>query len=113
MVIEETGGLHGVRNPHAILSLVALPQQRVFSRELYSTIWRKAAIYTRGIIADHPFLDGNKRTGMAAATVFLQLNGYTVTARSGEIETFALAVAKKKLALPQIARWWQQHCRKV
>ena len=113
MVVDETGGLHGVRDLHAILSLVALPRQRVFGRELYPTIWRKAAVYTRGIIAGHPFIDGNKRTGVVAIAVYLQYNGYTVTVRSGETEKFALAVAKKKLSLPQIARWWKQHCQRV
>ena len=76
MVIDETGGTHGVRDHDAILSLESLPRQSAFGKELYSTLFAKAAVYARNIISGHPFVDGNKRTAMAAASVFLEGNGY-------------------------------------
>ena len=80
-LIDETGGLHGIRDLHAILSVIEQPRQAVFGKELYPTVFLKAAVYARHIIAHHPFLDGNKRTGITAASVFLSDNGYTIEAR--------------------------------
>lgn len=112
IVIDETGGMHGVRDHHAILSFLQAPQQIVFGRELYPTIFLKAAVYVRDIIMHHAFLDGNKRTGMTVAVVFLENNGYDFTAREGEIEKFALKTVEKKLTIEKIALWLRKHSKK-
>lgn len=112
LLIDETGGAHGVRDQHALLSLAGLPKQKVFGRELYPTIFDKAAVYARNIIFGHPFVDGNKRTAMTATSVFLEDNGYSITAAKGEIERFALAVLHEKLNASEIAAWLKNHCRK-
>ena len=72
IIIDETGGMHGVRDHNAVLSVEALPRQKLFGKELYPTIFLKATVYTRNIIMNHFFIDGNKRTGMTAASVFLE-----------------------------------------
>ena len=113
MVIDETGGSHGVRDSHAISSLVDLPKQSFSGTELYPTLFEKTATYTRSIIMNHPFIDGNKRTGMTAASVFLENNGYRVMAREGEIENFALKVIERKLKIKQIAKWFKEHTQKL
>lgn len=113
MVIDETGGLHGVRDFHAILSLVESPSQRVFGKELYPTILLKAALYVRNIITAHPFVDGNKRTAMTAASVFLEHNGYKIIAKEGEIEKFALSVINERLNVETIASWFEKHSKKM
>ena len=112
IVIDETGGMHGVRDHHAILSFVQAPRQIVFGKELYPTIFLKAAVYVRNIIMHHAFLDGNKRTSMTAAIVFLENNECNFTAREGEIEKFALKVVEKKLTVETIAAWLEKHSRK-
>lgn len=112
MVLDETGGLHGVRDNHVILSLEELPRQKIFGKELYPTAFLKAAVYARNIIMNHPFLDGNKRTGMTAAIVFLENNGYRFQARKGEIEKFALKIVRKSLNLETIAVWLKKHSKK-
>lgn len=111
MIVDETGGLHGLRDRGAVASLVALPQQVIFGRELYSNIYHKAAVYARSIIKNHPFLDGNKRTGMSVAIIFLENNGMRCRAKKGEIEVFAIKVAKGKLDVEEIARWFVKRCR--
>ena len=83
-IVDETGGLHGVRDLHATHSVVEQPRQAVFGKELYPTVFLKAAVYVRNNIAHHPFLDGNKRTGITVASVFLSDNGYTIEAKEGE-----------------------------
>lgn len=113
MIIDETGGSHGVRDHNAILSLESLPQQNVFGKELYPSLFHKAAVYARNIIASHPFLDGNKRTAMTAASVFLENNGYRLNAKEGLVEKFALRVIKEKLNVNEIAAWFQRHTTKI
>ncbi len=113
LALEKDGGAHGVRDYHAILSLENLPQQKVFGKELYPTLFDKAALYARNIIMNHPFLDGNKRTGMLCAFTFLERNGYAVEVARGAIEKFALKVIRDHLTLDQIAQWFKKHSRKI
>ena len=112
MAVDETGGLHGVRDHQAILSMEELPKQAVFGKELYPAIFDKAAVYARNIIMNHPFVDGNKRTAMTAASVFLGDNGYQVEAKEGEIEKFALKIVLDKLGIKEIAAWFKKHSKK-
>ncbi len=67
----------------------------------------------RGIIADHPFVDGNKRSGVLAALVFLNLNNYdTSTLKDIDLEDFAVQVAVEHLEIPVIAAWLKAHSKK-
>lgn len=106
-VVDETGGLHGIRDMHAIQSVVEQTRQAVFGKELYPTIFLKAAVYARSIIAHHPFLDGNKRTGITVASVFLEENGYKINAIEGEFYSLALRIAEDKLEHKEIAKWFE------
>lgn len=112
-IIDETGGLHGIRDYHSILSVENSSKQKVFGKELYPTIFLKAAIYARDIIMNHPFLDGNKRTGTTAASVFIEDNGYKITAKEGEIEKLALTIIKEKLSPEKIASWFEKNSQKI
>lgn len=112
-VIDETGGIHGVRDHHAILSIEITPKQRVFGKELYSSLFSKAAVYARDITMNHPFIDGNKRTGMTAAFVFLEYNGYVSTAKEGEIQTFSLSIIEDKLSIKKITDWFRGHSKRA
>jgi len=113
MVVDETGGMHGVRDHLALQALVGSPRQEVFGKKLYPTIFEKAAIYARGIIMNHPFVDGNKRTGMTSAVVFLENNGYLLTAEEGTVAKFALEIVNKKLEIKPIASWLKRHSKKT
>lgn len=112
MVVDETGGLHGVRDHNVLLSLEHSPGQNVFGKELYPTIFSKAAVYIRAIITNHPFLDGNKRTGMASAAVFLENNGYKIIVPLGGVEKFALRVIHEKMEIAAIADWLKNNSKK-
>ncbi len=113
LALEQDGGAHGVRDYHAILSLENFSQQKVFGKELYPTLFDKAALYARNIIMNHPFLDGNKRTGMLCALTFLERNKFNIIVQKGEIEQFALLVITKRLTIQQIAQWLKKHSRKI
>lgn len=108
-VVEKYGGLHGVRSDDRLSSLVEAPKQEAFGEQQYKTVYEKAAVYTRNIIGDHPFLDGNKRTGITAAVVFLTRNRIDVTASPKELEDFAVKVATDSLDVAQIAEWLEKH----
>lgn len=108
-VVDESGGLQGIRNREAIASVIGQPQQAVFGKELYPTLFLKAAVYAHNIIAHHPFVDGNKRTGITTASVFLEDNGYEVAANEGELFTLALAIAEDKIPYEEIAKWFEHH----
>lgn len=108
VIIDEIGGAHGVRDAHALASLAGLPGQEAFGKELYPGVFTKAAVYVRNIICGYPFVDGNKRTAMACADVFLQLNGYRIAAAEGSVERFALSVISERRSLEDIAAWLKE-----
>ena len=112
IIIDETGGAHGLRDSAALFALVELPKQSAFGKEFYPTLFLKAAVYARNIISAHPFIDGNKRTAMTTAGVFLENNGFRVIAMEGEIERFAREIIRTKMDLLAIAAWLKKHSRK-
>lgn len=113
MLIEDYGGSHGVRDEGRLASLVEAPQSEAFGIEQYATIYEKAAAYMRNCIADHLFVDGNKRTGTTLAGIFLMRNQRKLTATPKELEDFAVAVAVEHLDIAAIAAWLEQHTKPV
>lgn len=107
LIIRETGGALGVRDNNTLFSLEHLPSQTAFGTELYESMYLKAAVYARTIIMNHPFLDGNKRTGVACALTFLECNGYVFETQKGEIERFAVSIVTEHLELAAIAEWFE------
>lgn len=108
-LIERYGGSHGVRDLGRIKSAISAPKQSAFGIEQYADIFEKAAVCARNIIADHPFIDGNKRTGITLAVIFLQRNSKDFKAKQGELEDFAVRVATEHLDVPAIAAWLKAH----
>lgn len=112
-IIDASGGADGIRDMGRLKSAVASLKQEVFGEALYPTIYEKAAVLMRAIIAEHPFVDGNKRTGMMCALIFLNLNGYqTEILQDQELEDFAVQVAVEHLDIPMIAAWFKAHSAK-
>lgn len=109
LVLQETGGGEGLRDLGRLESVIATLTQEVFDTELYVGEFEKASALLRGIVSDHPFVDGNKRTGLLVATTFLAVNGYELLAKKGELEDFAVCVAVERLDVPAIALWLKNH----
>jgi len=105
LVVEATGGSTGLRDLGRLEAAIATQTQNVFGEELYPSIIDKTAAIIRGIIADHPFVDGNKRTAMLSGLTLLELNKVNFTAQPGEIEDFAVDIATKHIDVPQISNW--------
>ena len=108
-LVAETGGMHGVRDLGLLESAVARPQATFDGQELYPTLFLKAAALLDSLVNNHPFIDGNKRTGIAAAALLLRINGYRLTAANPELEKFTLQVATHHLALSEISTWLEQY----
>lgn len=113
IIVDETTGSHGVRELEAVKGIADASKQAVGGSELYATVFDKAAVYAREIVMQHPFVDGNKRTGVAAASVFLAQNEYEIIAEEGEIEKFALSIVNEKLEIADIAQWLETHAKKT
>ena len=95
--IRQFGGLNGVRDENLLASAVLTPQSSFGGKSPYADIVEIAAAYLFYICQNHPFLDGNKRTAMMAAIVFLRLNGIEPKPDSHEWERLMLDVASSKI----------------
>ena len=104
-LIAETGGEHGLRDLGLLLSAVARPQASFNQADLYPNIFTKAAALLESLIGNHPFVDGNKRTGITAAALFLRLNGCQLKVSNQELENFTLRVAQGGVSQEQIVDW--------
>jgi death-on-curing protein len=112
-LVAETGGSHGVRDLSLLLSAVGRPQASFDDEDLYPDLFTKAAALMDSLINNHPFADGNKRTGIAAAALFLHANGYHLQVSNTELEKFTLEVAQPQHTIEEIAAWLQTYARLV
>lgn len=107
--IQQYGGSEGFRDTGALEAAVARPLAASFGREHFPTAYEKTAALAESIIRRHPFVDGNKRTGISAGTYLLFTLGYELTATNEELEEFAVSVATGSLTLAEMARWLEDH----
>lgn len=107
--IREFGGSAGIASIARLESAVAMPRQTMFGEDLYPDLFSKAAILIYALIKDHPFVDGNKRTGLFALFEFLERNGYTIAASDDDLYQFAIDIATSRLGKEQIAAWLREH----
>ncbi len=108
-LVSETGGSHGVRDLSMLLSALGRPQASFDGLDLYPDIFAKAAALMDSLIRNHPFVDGNKRTGIASAGIFLLKNGTKLIATNPALEEFTLEVARSEHSQPEIAAWLQDN----
>jgi death-on-curing protein len=109
LVLEQSGGLDGVRDLGGLDSALAQPQMTFAGQELYPSLAEKAAALGFSLIGNHPFLDGKKRVGHAAMETFLVLNGWELTAGVDEQEQVVLQVAAGRLKREEFTAWVQSH----
>lgn len=95
--IGRYGGYGGLRDYDLLCSAVAMPEVSYAGNYLHKDIYEMAAAYVFHLCQNHPFIDGNKRTALAAGLVFLELNGITVWDTAGKLYDIVMAVATGKL----------------
>ena len=108
-VMDQSGGMMGVRDVGALESSVSQPRMSFEGNDLYMTLAEKAASLGYSIIQNHPFIDGNKRTGHAAMEMFLLLNGYEIRAGVNEQMETILMAASGKLSRKALTVWLNEH----
>ena len=110
--LERYGGLSGLRDHGVLLSAVAMPRSTYGGEFLHGDLYAMAAAYLFHITRNHPFLDDNKRTGAAAALVFLDLHGIEVTAADDTLYDLVIDVAKGDAGKDAVAEFLQTHSRR-
>jgi death-on-curing protein len=108
-IISETGGAHGLRDLGLLQSAVARPRATFDGRDLYPDIFSKAAALLASLAKNHAFVDGNKRTAVAATGLLLAVNGWRLEAGQKELVRFALDVALGKVSDAGIGMWIKKH----
>jgi death-on-curing protein len=103
-VIKQFGGLNGVRDENLLASAVLTPQSSFGGKSPFADIVEIAAAYLFYICKNHPFVDGNKRTAMMAAIVFLRLNGIEPKPDSQQWERLMLDVASSRITRDETTR---------
>jgi death on curing protein len=109
--IERYGGREGVRDLGVLQSALAMPQAGSSTQYYHTDLFEMAGAYLFHIVKNHPFVDGNKRTGITAALVFLEMNGIEVRATNEALLRIVLAVAEGTLGKSGIAEFFRKHSR--
>lgn len=104
-LISEFGGSHGIRDLGLLESAIARPQATFEGKDLYPDIFSQAAALMESLIGNHPFVDGNKRTGISATALFLRVNGWRVTASNADLEAQTLQVVVGDTPVEELASW--------
>jgi death-on-curing protein len=112
-LIQRTGGSGGVRDMGLLDSALARPRATFGGEDLYPSLWHKAAALMHSLIKNHPFVDGNKRTALTATGLFLEVNGYTLTASNEQVLDFAKRAAVGKGDIKSIAMWLEKHSKAI
>ena len=107
--VDLHGGEHGVRELGLLDSAVAQPQASFGGNFLHAFPFEMAAAYLYHIVQNHPFFDGNKRTGAVAALVFLDFNGIEIDAPKGSLYDITMSVATGQAGKAEIAEFFRSH----
>ncbi|GJM43072.1 MAG: death-on-curing protein [Ardenticatenaceae bacterium] len=108
-LIATTGGEQGIRDLGLLQSAVARPQATFDGTDLYPGLFLKTAALMESLSQNHPFVDGNKRTAITAAAMFLQLNGYILQITNEEMERFTMMVVRERPSIESIANWFEEN----
>jgi death-on-curing protein len=109
MQIEEHGGLPGIRDKALLESALGRPKQlQAYKPDI--TLWQMASAYAWGISSNHPFADGNKRTALMAAYIFLLDNGWELNAPEVETVLVFEQLANNEFSEEQLAEWLCKWC---
>ena len=108
-LLEQTGGMPGIRDEGLLQSALEAPFQSFGGEDIYPSIQQKAARLGYGLIKNHPFLDGNKRIGTHVMLVFLCLNGIELDYTQRELEDIILSVASSEAGSEELLQWLLWH----
>lgn len=109
ILIQETGGIDGIRDEGLLDSALNSPFQSFGGEDIYKTIQSKASRLGFSLINNHAFVDGNKRIGLLVMMTFLEMNGIILECSNKEIIELGLGVASNKLDDKDLLDWIIKH----
>ena len=112
-IVDDAGGLHGVRDMHLLLSALGQPLQSFGGQDLYPDLISKAAALGYFLIRNHPFVDGNKRIGHAMMEWVLRANQLEMVKEIDDQERTILAVAAGEWNLDELTHWLRERVREA
>ncbi len=111
VIARETGGDPNIREMGLLESALEAPFATFDGIELYPSIEEKAARLGTSLIANHAFVDGNKRIGVYAMLIFLEVNGISVGAENKDVVELGLGTASGSMKYEDVLAWIHRHCR--
>lgn len=102
--IQRYGGSEGVRDMNLLSSAVSMPYASFSGSFLHSDIYEMAAAYAFHICQNHPFIDGNKRTALASALVFLELNSVSISDPKGRLYDAMMSLANGEMNKTELSK---------
>jgi death-on-curing protein len=112
-LLQRYGGRPGIRDPKLLESALAQAEMTVGGKFVHKTLFDKAAAYGFHICRNHPFIDGNKRVAFVLMDIFLQKNGWEITAGEEEAYSMVMELADGKMSKPYLARWIREHAARL
>jgi len=110
-LIHEFGGTLGLRDKELLESAISRPFQTFDSKDLYPTAEEKASAIIESIVTNHPFIDGNKRTGYTLFRLLLLTEGKGIDSSLQEKYEFVISIAERKLEYDEILKWTLERVR--
>lgn len=107
--IRDFGGSNGIRDFGLLESAIARPFQTFGGEDLYPTVFEKTAALGESLIINHPFVDGNKRTGALAIVTFLAEHNYRCSANEIDFYNFIIAISTGEKRYDEIVEWLKQN----
>jgi len=108
--IDTYGGSHGIRDIGLLESAIAQPEASFGGQYLHADIFEMAAAYIYHLVMNHPFVDGNKRVGLEAALIFLEINNEKLNASDEELVDLVLKTTAGQFGKREIADFFRSHC---
>jgi len=108
--IDTYGGSHGIRDIGLLESAIAQPEASFGGQYLHADIFEMAAAYIYHLVMNHPFVDGNKRVGLEAALIFLEINNENFKASDEELVDLVLKTTAGQVGKREIAEFFRSHC---
>jgi death-on-curing protein len=105
------GGAAGLRDRGLLESALARPRQHHANSDSPDVV-EMAALYTAGVVRDHPFVDGNKRTGFVIGVLFLELNGFDFKASEEDATQAVMSLAAGSLDEAGYGAWLRENVRR-
>lgn len=107
--IQKYGGSEGLRDSGLLESAIARPFQTFGGEDLYPSVFEKAAALGESLIINHPFIDGNKRTGAVAMSALLEDEGLIFSAEEEDFYNFVISISTREKKFDEIVEWLKKN----